>query len=876
MTVRNLYFFDSEGYNLNFEWDRRTGCWEGNIYLPKVSVGLYANASIYVLEKVDGKFVFPEKSGDGKLKFHWDSLNKFVDEFFMFDFSDTWNESDSPLTFVPNDGPDCRTVLINQFDEYEISLDDMMSDRALPIHVAFMANEKYDSTTYNRTLVMEHDGNVIARIKFFAETVEDDERLKIWNSNLGYGIDPEDVVIFNRSDIKEYRPDYVLLNEKRKELMMEGDKIYPYVGSYAAIVNAIKFFGYDNLNIIEYWKNINVDDVNFGRIYHSSKYSLTEKEFLNVGARNIVLPNKDYRKINKISLVYTMNQPEMGIDGFMKVDEYELPVIEEKFIYTLEEHLVKLFALRKKLNSEFMPGSSKIRDIICEGRYFGKIGIGMSGMEVSNVISSSSKRYDFEVVYGDHVYLTDDALFLDYIKYLNGDDSENVSVLDDSSAGTGVSGSSDSSDSSESSESEWPVTPGDDSPFDAYENAELCRYYREFYDETYVKHTFPFDDIDNPETVSASAKILVKSSLVDGMTFDDMDICFGFDGSQWMNQSIEVESEGSEPPDVKYEYVVKKWESDLTFEGIDDRLRSSISWIVQMSDNQYDDDMKKIGKVFEYERDDNSLIIGNKSVDEYGEFFIHLKRSGYYDVSMFVGDSIVKTYRKCIKVELKHPEIYGFYYDVRPLPERLSYDVSDDMNRYVKDAVSVLIEKARKERANGIAKPDMDFPVVENDVISRTGPYYYGNINGEWCELDNLSYEISNLETYEKYVRYIRNGVDIKPYTWFLLTFDYGLRGCTDPVWTIVHNEKDKVEYHGEYLTCMLKEEGEYMINLTFSDINGNSYEVSRNLFVVDSYADYKLYQSFRKEYDVMNEISAAKDAKQFETFLLDANPFVN
>ena len=39
----------------------------------------------------------------------------------------------------------------------------------------------------------------------------------------------------------------VRLNEKRKELMMEGSNIYPYIGSYKAIINAIKFFGYENL-----------------------------------------------------------------------------------------------------------------------------------------------------------------------------------------------------------------------------------------------------------------------------------------------------------------------------------------------------------------------------------------------------------------------------------------------------------------------------------------------------------------------------------------------------------------------------------------------------------------------------------------------------
>ena len=56
MNISKLQFFDSNGYNLNFDWNEN-GYWEGNIYLPKVSVGIYANTSIYILEKLDSSSV---------------------------------------------------------------------------------------------------------------------------------------------------------------------------------------------------------------------------------------------------------------------------------------------------------------------------------------------------------------------------------------------------------------------------------------------------------------------------------------------------------------------------------------------------------------------------------------------------------------------------------------------------------------------------------------------------------------------------------------------------------------------------------------------------------------------------------------------------
>ena len=51
MVVKNLEFFDKDGYNLNLNWNADRHIWEGNIFFPRVSVGLYENTTIYVVEK---------------------------------------------------------------------------------------------------------------------------------------------------------------------------------------------------------------------------------------------------------------------------------------------------------------------------------------------------------------------------------------------------------------------------------------------------------------------------------------------------------------------------------------------------------------------------------------------------------------------------------------------------------------------------------------------------------------------------------------------------------------------------------------------------------------------------------------------------------
>ena len=249
MVVKNLEFFDKDGYNLNLNWNEEKHIWEGNIFFPKVSVGLYENTTIYVVENMtsdsdgyDSDYtddVCSYPTGEGNITFQWDIANTFVDEFFMFDFDEDYELKDtSALVYTPYDGPLCETLIINRFDKYIVPLLEssqgiVSQDDLLEIHVAFMANENSAETTYKRTLVMSYENGYvkseIARITFFAETIEEDERLKVWNENLGYNLKPEDTIIFKNSDIHEYMPDFELLNEKRKELMLEGHNIYPYI-----------------------------------------------------------------------------------------------------------------------------------------------------------------------------------------------------------------------------------------------------------------------------------------------------------------------------------------------------------------------------------------------------------------------------------------------------------------------------------------------------------------------------------------------------------------------------------------------------------------------------------------------------------------------
>jgi hypothetical protein len=160
--------------------------------------------------------------------------------------------------------------------------------------------------------------------------------------------------------------------------------------------------------------------------------------------------------------------------------------------------------------------------------------------------------------------------------------------------------------------------------------------------------------------------------------------------------------------------------------------------------------------------------------------------------------------------------------------------------------------------------------------VSNEGPYYKFDvenilykINRGFKEYDHLNNEIINLETGEhyKYVRYINNAVNIKPLTWVLLGFDQTritgrIINNEYPEWTLtkigdifdpneeMRNDKIITTHNGLYFTYLFEDEGIYKIKLKLLDINGNEYEIEKNIITVDKYANYEMYHTLNDEYN--------------------------
>lgn len=251
-------------------------------------------------------------------------------------------------------------------------------------------------------VTLPYSPKLIAQISYRAESVGEDERLGDLLETFGQRINLNEEVIFRDSDVNESFPDYELLNIKRKELLLEYANIFPYLGSYKGLVNIVNWFGYPDLRIKEYWLNIDKNDVYFGR-YKQTQIPLQLKgkgQSAGVAENAALLPNSVYKKTSLFGLYYDITRENGSYDSF------GTPQTEDAFVFTNEEVLIKLFALKKYLKEKFLPLNAKIVDIVGEGIYFERYTINAWKDDVSIFTITPTNTADF-ISDSQNVYIRD-------------------------------------------------------------------------------------------------------------------------------------------------------------------------------------------------------------------------------------------------------------------------------------------------------------------------------------------------------------------------------------------------------------------------------------------------------------------------------------
>ena len=198
----------------------------------------------------------------------------------------------------------------------------------------------------------------IGRFNVLGQTEDEDVRFKVELGNVGKNIGSDETFIFKEYDIYEGGIDWTYLNKKRKEMLMQKHLIYPYIGSYKSIINAINFFGYNDLELNEYYRNINEASDNFDKlfkveipdIFDNTVEGWTENDFI-----KHTFPNASYETTNLFNLTYRITDKEGN----------------NVLLYSLAEVQIKLQGLKYWLQKNIIPLTHKILDITGRADFVG-------------------------------------------------------------------------------------------------------------------------------------------------------------------------------------------------------------------------------------------------------------------------------------------------------------------------------------------------------------------------------------------------------------------------------------------------------------------------------------------------------------------------
>jgi hypothetical protein len=364
----NLRIFNGTQYNLNAV--NINGVFEASVYLDEVSTGLYESVNLFFLEEVKNNqdtFLnkpIAETINPTNFEFIWKDDIYSSNEIIMYvaKLEDNIVQIEEKKTQVI---PILENNIVTGLTQDGVKIVSLLDNSAIQVNVAI--NSQVEGRHQRTLLVYSNDGVdriLIGSIFIYGEVVGEDERLKILLQNFGASLEDTDTILFKEHDISEMSPDYILLNQKRRELLLELSNIKPFIGTYKAILNMIDFFGYDSITLKEYWLNINTSSSSFGKLYavpvpRSSKYGEATRKKIKVQ-----VPSSGLKKTGRFSLVYKINTPNGG------VDQWDIPTVSEVFDFTPEEVLIKLYGLKRKLQKEYLPLNARIIDIVGEADFF--------------------------------------------------------------------------------------------------------------------------------------------------------------------------------------------------------------------------------------------------------------------------------------------------------------------------------------------------------------------------------------------------------------------------------------------------------------------------------------------------------------------------
>ena len=371
----------------------------GSITQDKVSTEFVAASTFIILDEDDNRPNFNISTDEYYLKFEFqkDSEMKFI-------------SSDSVANIIWEDSHEVKSNIISD------AHNPFVKDTNTPIYFSVGFQTAVEGCYQNimaMYIVSNNTGKkyILGLFTFLTEVVGEDERYRALLGNLGIPDPVKYPNIFKSQDPDEQGIDWTLINDKSKELMINYDNIFPYVGTYKALMGAIKFLGYGDL-IFKEWYKIK-DQNNKDRYVTLQTYDLQKGESLNTKLKKIGVTYGEferYKKINRLSMIYHLNEiddetgeyldmytrrldnpakdnpttaPESGLykasykdthyqildsSNFTQKHTYfQLPITKTIYEYRTDEILAKLFSVKQWLEKYILGVNCFISDICGEG-----------------------------------------------------------------------------------------------------------------------------------------------------------------------------------------------------------------------------------------------------------------------------------------------------------------------------------------------------------------------------------------------------------------------------------------------------------------------------------------------------------------------------
>lgn len=328
----------------------------GAVFLDPISQGLIETEHLFILEETPTGYIRP-----------YDASNNVLIIELIGD------DNEIQLFTV-----DENTSVITWSDALVFDTSIRVSDTPIQVNIGFRSDVE---GVYERLLriyhLVDNVAYTIADIVINAESIGEDERFRTLITNFGLP-DPKDMKdIFKQTDINEDLPDWKILNYKSKHIILEHDKIMPFIGTYKGLINAIKWLGYDDIYVREWFMSVKENK----KLSFIVPYDAADR------TQTILMFNADQRKtlkkLNQLSLNYCITK-ENG-----QLDDWGTPETENCYSYNLKEVFVKLLGLKNWLEKNIIGVNCRITDITGEGIYFERV--------QNLVYSTDNVGYDYRV-----------------------------------------------------------------------------------------------------------------------------------------------------------------------------------------------------------------------------------------------------------------------------------------------------------------------------------------------------------------------------------------------------------------------------------------------------------------------------------------------